>query len=284
MNSHPLISVIVPCYNQAQFLPDALQSVLNQSYQNWECIIVNDGSPDNTEEIAMQWCEKDKRFKYLQKANGGLSSARNAGVAKSLGEYILPLDADDKISSGYLEECVKEFVKNVLTKIVYGRAVYFDAKQGEWDLPSFNYNLLLTQNIVYCTAMYKKADWEKTGGYDEQIRWGWEDWDFWLCMIDEKDIVTRIDTIVFYYRVKESSMIKEFNSNEQKMRWTYDYIYLKHAEKINRVIGNPIQLYIKNEAYNYEINQIKQGAKALGMFGNLMLRTLTKVGRMILNK
>lgn len=72
-----LISVIVPCYNQAQYLDECLQSVLDQTYQNWECIIVNDGSPDNTEEIALRWTKKDSRFRYLKKENEGLSSARN---------------------------------------------------------------------------------------------------------------------------------------------------------------------------------------------------------------
>lgn len=66
------VSVIVPCYNQAKYLSEALQSVLDKTYENWECIIVNDGSPDNTEEVAKQWVEKDSRFKYFYKENGGL--------------------------------------------------------------------------------------------------------------------------------------------------------------------------------------------------------------------
>ena len=89
---NPLISVIVPCYNQAQYLDECLQSVLNQTYQNWECIIVNDGSPDNTHEIAESYCRKDARFKYFYKENGGLSSARNAGISISNGEFIQFLD------------------------------------------------------------------------------------------------------------------------------------------------------------------------------------------------
>ena len=73
------VSIIVPCYNQAQYLDDCLQSVLDQTYQDWECIIVNDGSPDNTAIIASVWTARDPRFKYIYKENGGLSSARNAG-------------------------------------------------------------------------------------------------------------------------------------------------------------------------------------------------------------
>lgn len=108
----PLISVIVPCYNQAQFLDECLQSVLEQTYQNWECIIVNDGSPDNTEEVALEWTKKDVRFIYLKKDNGGLSSARNAGIEKAKGEWILPLDCDDKIGNQYLELASAEFNKD----------------------------------------------------------------------------------------------------------------------------------------------------------------------------
>lgn len=67
MIDSPLISIIVPCYNQAQYLNECLNSVLVQTYKKWECLIINDGSPDNTEEIALQWTEKDSRFKYIKK-------------------------------------------------------------------------------------------------------------------------------------------------------------------------------------------------------------------------
>jgi hypothetical protein len=75
----PDISIIIPCYNQAVFLPDALESVMNQTHLNWECIVVNDGSIDRTEEVALNWVRRDHRFIYLKKENGGLSSARNMG-------------------------------------------------------------------------------------------------------------------------------------------------------------------------------------------------------------
>ena len=88
----PLVTVIVPCYNQGEYLNDALLSILNQTYSKWECIIINDGSRDNTSEIANFWCKQDHRFKYLKKDNGGLSSARNAGLKISIGKYIQFLD------------------------------------------------------------------------------------------------------------------------------------------------------------------------------------------------
>src|SRR5687767_11553356 len=99
MIKQPLISVIVPCYNHAIFLDDALQSVYRQTYAHWECLIIDDGSLDDTERIALQWSKKDKRFKYFYKQNGGLSSARNRGLDEAVGENIQFLDADDLIEA-----------------------------------------------------------------------------------------------------------------------------------------------------------------------------------------
>src|SRR6185437_13050535 len=89
------VSVIIPCYNQAHFLTAAVDSVLAQAYTDWECIIVNDGSTDNTESVALAYAEKDRRIKYTRKENGGLSSARNTGLNIAAGKFIQFLDADD---------------------------------------------------------------------------------------------------------------------------------------------------------------------------------------------
>lgn len=96
------VSVIIPCYNHAQYLGEAVKSVIEQTHANWECIIVDDGSTDDTEKVAKQLCETDDGIRYIYKNNGGLSSARNAGIAAAIGEFILPLDADDRIHSKYI--------------------------------------------------------------------------------------------------------------------------------------------------------------------------------------
>jgi len=160
----PLISVIVPCYNQAQYMDECLQSVLDQTYQNWECIIVNDGSPDDTEEVALQWTEKDTRFIYLKKENGGLSSARNAGIEIAKGEWILPLDCDDKIGSQYLELASAQFDKDYT--IIYCEAEFFGDKEGKWELPVTSIKELAIQNTIFCSAFFKKLDWVLVGGYE----------------------------------------------------------------------------------------------------------------------
>lgn len=203
----PVISIIVPCYNQAQYLPETLQTVLEQTYANWECIIVNDGSPDNTEEVALEWCGKDARFKYLKKENGGLSDARNYGIKHSLGKYILPLDSDDKISKDYTKEAIEVLEKDPAIKLVFCRAQLFGGDNQEWELLPYTYeNLLFVRNCIYCSAIYKREDYNKTVGYNVNMIYGWEDYDFWISLLNKDDKVVKLDKIHFFYRTKDVSM------------------------------------------------------------------------------
>jgi glycosyltransferase involved in cell wall biosynthesis len=163
------VSVIIPCYNQAQFLSDAIKSVLSQTSQEWECIIVNDGSTDNTEEIAVDWCKKDSRFKYLIKENGGLVSARNEGIKIAQRKYILPLDADDKIGSKYLEEAVHILDIESKIGIVYCETEFFGEKSGKWNLPDFSIERVLIMNMIVCSALFRKSDYLETRGYNPNM-------------------------------------------------------------------------------------------------------------------
>lgn len=123
--SQPLISIIVPCYNQAQYLDESLQSVLDQTYQNWECIIVNDGSTDDTEKKTKDWLQKDSRFKYLYQENLGVSTARNNGIANSVGSYIQFLDGDDILQKDKLAYQAARLDANDEIDIIYGGNKYF---------------------------------------------------------------------------------------------------------------------------------------------------------------
>jgi glycosyltransferase involved in cell wall biosynthesis len=123
-----MVSIVVPCYNQAQYLDAALQSVFVQTYANWECIIVNDGSSDTTDEIALDWINKDQRFKYFSKQNEGLGKTRNYGIARSKGLYILPLDSDNQLMKDFTQEAIAVFEKNQDVGVVYGDAEYFGDK------------------------------------------------------------------------------------------------------------------------------------------------------------
>lgn len=104
--SNPLVSLTVAVYNVEKYLNKCLESILMQSYKNWECIIVNDGSTDDSEFIAKRFCEKDHRFRLINKINGGLSSARNVGLEHANGVFMYFIDGDDSILSDCIEYCV----------------------------------------------------------------------------------------------------------------------------------------------------------------------------------
>ncbi|SFG93070.1 glycosyltransferase family 2 protein [Pedobacter insulae] len=233
----PLVSIIVPCYMQAKYLEDALKSVLDQNYQNWECIIIDDGSPDETEIISREWEKKDKRFIYIRKTNGGLSSARNSGIVLAKGEFILPLDADDKIGKEYIQQAIELFTTSRNTTLIYCKAVNFGAENKEWELGVYSYSNLLISNMIFCSAIYRKSDAVRINGYDENLKNGLEDWDFWIRLLDKNSNVVQLKTIGFYYRLKESSMIKNLHETENLFKLVKREIYIKNIEIYDEHFG-----------------------------------------------
>lgn len=254
------VSVIVPCFKQAQYLPEALNSVLKQSYKNWECIIIDDGSPDNTTFIASEFCKLDIRFKYLKKENGGLSSARNAGIKKATGSLILPLDADDKINEDYLRLAIDAFNKNNSLSLIYCKASFFGEKSGEWLLESYSYQKLLHNNLIFCSAIFKKQDFLNTSGYNENLKNGFEDWDLWIRMLKPVSKVVRLAETLFYYRIKKESMFQNLIEGDYKQtKWdvflSCTDIYRKYilpSTDLNKEIdrlNSIIQFYQQSKEY-----------------------------------
>ena len=241
-----MVSIIVPLYNQAEYLPETLDSVLKQTTADWECIIVNDGSLDNAEEVAKQYVERDSRIKYYYKENGGLSDARNYGIAKSSGEYILPLDADDMIAPSYVQKAASVLDNNSSVKVVYCIAELFGEQSGVWDLPPYSFEGLLYNNMIFCTAMYRRSDYLQTDGYSLEMS-ALEDWDFWLTLLEKGGDVYQIPEVCFLYRIRLGSMVrsvdKELN-NSLKMK-----IYIRHLNTYIKYWGYPFELIEYKEKY-----------------------------------
>lgn len=248
-----LVSVIVPCYNYAQYLPEALDSVLAQTYKNWECIIVNDGSPDNTEEVAFEYCKKDSRFKYLYKENGGHSSARNFGIMNSNGKYILPLDPDDKIAACFLEKAVPVLNNDKNVKIVCLQTQVFGDSDQIIKMPGSDLRSLLIVNYLVNTCMYRKSEFEQTNKYDESML-GFEDWNLWISLLKEGGKVVELPFIGYFYRKKELSVFNNFLKDKKRVFQDQLRLYNNHVDIYKKYFDSPIHLIQENEKMNRVIS------------------------------
>lgn len=226
----PKVSIIVPCYNQAKYLEEALQSLFDQTHTNWECTIVNDGSTDNTEEVARKWEAIDPRFMYFYKENSGVSSARNLGIEKAKAEFILTLDADDKYEATFLEKALTVLIHNPETGIVSSWGRYFT---GDKSLQVFQStatsvtDFLFHNGVNNGSSLFRKACWEQSGGYDENPENGYEDWEFYLRVCARGWKVHVIEEVLFFYRQSSVSRSAGMNS---KHNATQKYIYLKNKD------------------------------------------------------
>lgn len=259
------VSIIVPCYNQELYIKETLQSIKNQTYTNWECIIVNDGSTDKSIEIVKKYIEEDLRFQILTIPNGGLSNARNQGIKSASGEYILPLDGDDKIHPDYLKLAIDVFKNDSNVDLVYCNAELFGYETGFWQLPDYTYDYMFQGNCIFCSAIYRKEDYyTKTKGYDINLIYGYEDWEFWLQLLNENSKVVKLENVLFYYRRHKVSMSKTILL-EDRSKWTYNYVYKKHFRKLMNVVGKIIEDNFPEDHKAKFLNDIKGANYDIGL-------------------
>lgn len=267
------VSVVVPCYNHAKYLGEALRSVLDQTYKNWECLIVNDGSLDDTENVAKEWCAKDARFNYLYKENGGLSSARNYGIKNAKGKYILTLDADDKFEPTFIEKAQKILLSNQEVGIVCSWGYRF-IEERTFELFQPNGNTLkdfLFYNSGIASSLFRKECWEATGGYDEKMKLGYEDWEFYISVCKLGWKVHVIEEPLFLYRQHQISMRTVAQNN-------YDtgikiYIYQKHKELYKEHYEDLIDYFLNAIALEKK-NNVKIREKIDFRLGTTLLKPL----------
>lgn len=226
----PLVSVIMPCYNDGAYIEQAIQSVKNQTYNNWEIIIIDDGSDDENTISVLNKIDTDERIKVFHTKHLRPAGARNYGIRKSNGKYILPVDSDDTIDSQYMEKAVKIIEGDPAIGVVYCYADLFGEKQGRWDLPDYSFEKMIIDNIVFVTALFRKSDWEEIGGFNTELAAGMEDYDFWLGIIALGKQIYQIKEVLFHYRIKPVSRTTGFQSDVEKMQKTYRQIYVRHKD------------------------------------------------------
>ncbi len=242
---NPVISIIIPCYNQGQYLEEALKSALGFIDKYYcEIIIVNDGSTDS-ETLAILNELSENGCSIINQVNKGLGAARNAGIKAAKGKYILPLDSDNKIRPEYISEGIKLLDENPELDVVYGNAEYFGEKAGVWESGEFNLQRLMIENYIDACAVYRKSTWEKLGGYDEKMPvMGYEDWDFWLRIAFQNGKFKYVNKVLFDYRYSSKSMIRSIE--QRKMALIDEYMTKKHSQYLNRSYLNKLMLFKAN--------------------------------------
>jgi glycosyltransferase involved in cell wall biosynthesis len=211
----PKVSVIITCYNLGQYLDEAVDSVLAQTYQDFEVIIVNDGSTDEFTNNLLAHYARPKT-KVLSTDNQGLPSARNNGIKISSGEYICCLDADDKYHSEFLEKTVGVLDGDTNHKLGFVTTWVqdFGEKNDEWTTLEYDPWREAVANGIHGASIFRRECWAKKGGYSANLS-GYPDWDLWLSIIGMGYKWVSIKEPLFYYRIRPGSMVK--GSDEKRL-------------------------------------------------------------------
>ncbi|MGB8688483.1 MAG: glycosyltransferase family A protein, partial [Microcoleus sp.] len=220
LEKQPLISVIIPCYNQSHFLPQAVTSVINQTYKNWEIIIVNDGSLDTTSTAAKNLIAANPqyRIKLVEQTNQGLSSARNAGIGAAKGEYIMPLDADDILAKNALSDLLEICLKSKVPCVAFGSYQLFGTENRT--VPSYDLyspENIKQSNMIHPSSLYHKSVLDLVRGYKSEMKEGYEDWEFWVNCHKHSIPFLGTREIVVNYRRAHGSMLEKAQQYHHKL-------------------------------------------------------------------
>lgn len=249
MEQLPLVSVIVPVYNMEKYLAETLDSVLTSDYPNFEVIVMNDGSKDSSLSIAQEFATRDKRVQVYSQPNAGVCAARNHAISLASGEFILPFDADDIMCSNFISDAVKAIMADNEIKVVRPKVEFMGERTGEWKLAPYSLNLLARKNMIPICSLYRKKDWEKSGGYTKDIT-AREDWIFWISVLKNGGKVVSLSRLSMYYQIRKTS--KRITDRQQKKE-IINYLNKQHPDFFERELGGPLHY---QRTYSKLINKI----------------------------
>ncbi len=238
----PKVTIIIPCYNQAAYLSECLQSVLDQTFSDWECILINDGSTDQTGEICQKWVDKDDRFSYHKRQNQGVTKTRDFGLDIAKGEWIQFLDADDILAANKLEKSLDyDDHANIIVcnfgMLINGKItppfcdltateINFENLLSRWDI---DFNL-----PIHCVLMKKELIGDTRFKTDYKAN---EDWIFWLEIFHKKEISLQfIDEQIAFYRHNPDGASKNLKSVFQDNFDVNLYVFNHYNEDAKRLI------------------------------------------------
>jgi GT2 family glycosyltransferase len=206
MPETPEVSVIIPCYNLGHYLDEAVDSVLAQTYQSFEILVVDDGSTDRATQTLLGDYRRP-RTRVIQVAHGGLAAARNAGIARASGNYLCALDADDRLEPSYLAKAVPRLDADPSVAFVSCWLRAFGEEDWEWTPERCDLPALLWENTVLTAALVRRQAVLAVGGYDTAMPvQGDEDWDLWLTLVERGYRGVILPEVLFNYRRRAGSM------------------------------------------------------------------------------
>lgn len=228
------VSIVIPCYNQGATLREALASVEQVRNENViDVIIVDDGSSEAETTKVLDELAKTGHC-VVSQPHRGFGAARNVGVRLAKGEFILPLDSDNRLRDVYLNDGVFLLKNNPSLGIVYTDVEYFEEKAGRGYVPHFNLLSLIRGNFIDACALFRKKLWEEVGGYDERMPWmGWEDWDFWLRAAYYGASFVHLPRVGFDYRVRNDSLTMKAHEHASDL---VNYIFGKPEMACYRLV------------------------------------------------
>lgn len=260
----PLVSIIIPTYNQCAFICETLDSVIDQQYTYWECIIVDDGSTDNTKQIVQKY-NLESRIRYIYQENQGVCVARNNGVLLATGKYVLFLDSDDKISPSFLQGSVEVMEVNEQIKVVAPSVQLFGLYDRPYMLPKFTIERLMGRNIFIMSSLCRRDDIIRIGGFNNNMKNGLEDWDFWLSILENGGDVVYLEDVFFYYRIRKKSRNRSISKEDLAL--LRKQIYLNHLSLFRTKLLDPL------ESFEYlsvvESAEYRIGVKILSFYRKL---------------
>lgn len=252
-NLTPLISVIIPCYNDGVYLPETIMHLKKQTLKDFEVIVVNDGSTDEyTLKILNEL--QNENITVLHKENGKMSSARNHGVKHANGKLIVSLDADDYFHPTFFKKAVKILDENAEVAVVTSHVQLFGEITKVFKPRGGNeYNFLFSNQCPAC-VMVRKSCWDEIGGYDENMIHGFEDWEFYIRITQKGWKVHVIPEKLFFYRQTKKSTYKNYTVKHRPE--LINYIVEKHKDwylqKLKELIIDEAVLY-RNTRISFQL-------------------------------
>ncbi len=236
----PQISIVIPCYNHGQYVPEALAS-LEGITMPFEVIIVDDGSTDPQTVAILASLEGREGVTLIRQANAGVGSARNNGIGRARAPFVVPLDADNRLSTVGLQKAYEQIQNNDRIAVVYGDAEFFGQQTGVWVNKPLNVNEMIMSNQIDNCVLLRKGAWQDVGGYmPDKTFQSHADWLMWLNLLSKGWRFQYLGDKFFEYRVLQDSMLRTDGKAMRKVTKISAFAYSIQKELIANLVRDRV--------------------------------------------